>query len=607
MATLPGYRYKPINDYGLIGNRRSAALVGLDGSIDWCCLPRFDSPSIFAAILDMHNGGHFTITPETTYSSSQYYLGNTNVLETRFETDGGTCTLTDCMPVYRREDGTSAEVDQIIRQLKCHSGSVSLRVEYNPRPDYASIPVRLKAQGRKVVCTSDDLTLTLDSPVTLQVLGDRAEGVLTLSGGEEMVFVLHYQDTPISQDLLGLEPQHWIERTLEYWNSRVEDLDYEGPWQREVTRSYQALHLLTYRATGGIVAAPTASLPEEIGGVRNWDYRYTWLRDAALTIEALLSLGHRDEALYFFEWLNKVCTTYGSDIRIMYRVDAEEDLEEKEMPHLEGYLGSRPVRIGNGAYDQVQHDIYGHVLNSAYLLANRGDPITDAQWELLRTLANLAVARWREPDSGIWEVRGGVYHFVYSKAMCWVALDRAVMLANRTDRNGSESEVWERTAQAIKDEVLQRAWNEGKQAFAQHYDTDAMDASNLLLPLIGFLPVDDPRIASTVRRIREELADGPYVHRYLTEETDDGLTGGEGAFILCSFWLVQVLARMGEVGEARRIFEKVLAHANHLGLFAEMIDPRTGAALGNFPQAFTHVGLILAAREIGIAEGTVAS
>ena len=594
--------YKSIGDYGLIGNRRSAALVGLDGSIDWCCWPRFDSPSVFAAILDAKKGGRFSITPEGTYASKQRYVGDSNLLETRFTTRDGVCTLTDCMPLYQEQDGTLVTLHQIIRILRCQRGSVDFQIAYMPRPDYARSPVDLSTQGSAVTLAGPDSWLTLHSLVPLNVLGDRAQGAVTLREGDEIVFVLSYEDDRVSREFIGLTPHQWVERTIDYWQSRAEDVHYQGPWRKPVVRSYLALHLLTYRATGGIVAAPTTSLPEEIGGVRNWDYRYTWLRDAAMTIEALLSLGHQDEVLYFFQWLGRVCTTYGNDLKVMYRVAGEADLQEEELTHLEGYKGSRPVRIGNGAHDQAQHDIYGEVLASAHILASAGQAITDAQWELLHTLANLAVARWREPDSGIWEVRGGPFHFVYSKVMCWVALDRAASMAEMTGRAGPESEQWKSAATTIKEEVLKRGWNERKQAFVQHYDTDAMDASLLLLPLMGFLPFDDPRIVSTVQRIRRELGDGPYLHRYLTEETDDGLSGGEGAFILCSFWLIRVLARMGDIEEVRRLFGEILDHANHLGLFAEMIDTRTGAALGNFPQAFTHVGLILAAQECGTGQ-----
>ena len=589
-------RYKPIGDYGLIGNRRTAALVGIDGSIDWFCPPRFDSPSVFAAILDADKGGRFAITIEDRSTRTQRYLGDTNVLETRFETEEGVATVTDCMPLYQRPDGSVEELHQIIRRVRCEKGSANLQITYAPRPDYARAETQLSHEGRTVVCSHGDVRLTLDSPVPLAITDAQAEGPLSLREGDEALFVLSYADATTAGERDRLSPQDRLERTVDYWRVKGEEVDCDGPWRSQVVRSYLALHLLTHRSTGGIVAAPTTSLPEEIGGVRNWDYRYTWLRDAAFTVEALLSLGHQDEALLFFQWLGKVCAMHGNDIRIMYRVDGADDIQEEELAHLEGYRDSRPVRIGNGAHRQSQHDIYGEVLASAQLLFRSGTPIADDQWELLRTMASLAQSTWREPDNGIWEVRGGPYHFVYSKVMCWVAMDRAVALAEATGRADPDSEGWKRTAHAIKEDVLQRGWNERKQAFVQHYDTDALDASNLLIPLMGFLPIDDPRVVSTVQRIRQELGPEPLLRRYRTDETDDGLTGDEGAFTLCGFWLVQVLSRMGEMEEARRLFRELIGYANHLGLFSEMIDTETGAALGNFPQAFTHIGLILAAR-----------
>ena len=587
---------KPIGDYGLIGNRRSAALVGLDGSIDWCCLPRFDSPSVFAALLDTEKGGSFSISPVGPYTSTQRYLGDSNVLETRFSNTEATCVLVDCMPLYEADGGGPTHFEGIVRVVRCMRGAWKMRVTCTPRPDYARANVVLAAGGRNMRWKSPAGDFGLQAPSSY-VRTDEHGGYLTLKAGEGAAFVFAAADSLPQGEADTSAVQDQIERTVSYWAGKAASVHYSGPWRDEVVRSYLALHLLTYQPTGAIVAAPTTSLPEEVGGVRNWDYRYTWLRDAAFTVEALMALGHNDDARSFLGWLSGVCSVYGEDIDIMYRVDGTSDLGEEQLDHLSGYRGSRPVRIGNGAAGQVQHDIYGEVVSSAHIIASSGEPITDAQWGVLRTLANLAAARWREPDSGIWEVRGGPYHFVYSKVMCWVALDRATDLARRMGHDGPEAPGWSVTAETIKEEVLVRGWSERKQAFVQHYDSDAMDASNLVLPLVGFLPWDDARVVSTVACIRRELADGPLLRRYLTEETDDGLTGGEGAFALCSFWLVQSLARMVEVEEATRLFEQLLGFGNHLGLFSEMVDPGTGAALGNFPQAFTHIGLILAATE----------
>ena len=596
--------YKSISSYGIIGDSHSAALVGMDGSVDWCCLPRFDSPSIFAAMLDSQKGGKFAITPVDRYASTQRYSDNSNVLETSFQTQAGACTLVDCMPLYRTGDGMVTAPHQIIRIARCTEGNVTLQLTYAPRPDYARTSARLAFEGADLVCSSQAGKVSLQSPVALELQNDIAAGVFSLGVGQEAVFVLSHEGPPGKADD-GLDPYQRLEETLRYWRREASGANYTGPWQRAVMRSYLVLHLLTYLPTGGIVAAPTTSLPEQLGGARNWDYRYVWLRDAAFTVEALMSLGHAEEAKDFFSWLCQVCADCAQRdaLQIMFGVGGEIELHEEELEHLEGYRGSKPVRIGNKASVQQQHDIYGEVLASAQLLFGNGSVPSDADWELLRMLANLAAAHWQEPDMGIWEMRGKPRHFVYSKVMCWVALDCAIALAEQTGRAGPESASWKRTAEAIKAEVLQRGWNPQKEAFVQHYDTEAMDASNLLLPLVGFISVDDPRMASTVECIRRELGHGPFLQRYRTEETDDGLAGSEGAFTLCSFWLVRVLARMGRLDEARAMFEELLTYASPLGLYSEMVEPHNGEALGNFPQDFTHIGLILAARECDIEAG----
>ncbi len=391
--------YKPISDYGLIGNRRSAALVGIDGSIDWCCFPRFDSPSVFAAILDAKKGGQFSITPREEYTSTQRYVGDTNVLETEFVMADGVATVTDCMPLYEKQDGTLVELHQIIRYIQCQKGTVAFQIIYTPRPDYARVSANLSNQGDAVIWSDQERSMILRSPVPLEVVGDEAQGVFTLREGEGVVFVLSYRDATTPEEKDGLTPQERLERTHDYWGRKAEEVDCEGPLRTHVVRSYLVLHLLTYRSTGGIVAAPTTSLPEKIGGVRNWDYRYTWLRDAAFTIQALLTLGHRDEALSFFRWLDEVCTEcIGQDhIQIVSRVDGSTDMAEETLSHLEGYCRSEPVRIGNDASDQVQHDVYGEVLASAHLLATSGESINDTQWELLRELANQAEPAGRSP------------------------------------------------------------------------------------------------------------------------------------------------------------------------------------------------------------------
>ncbi|MBI4219423.1 MAG: glycoside hydrolase family 15 protein [Chloroflexi bacterium] len=591
--------YKPIRDYAAIGDCHSAALVGLDGSVDWCCFPRFDSPSVFAAILDDRKGGRFKISPRGQFRSRQRYVGRTNVLETSFETSTGSCSLVDCMPIYHGDDGTVSAPHQIIRKVRCEAGTVTLQISYAPRPDYARANVALVALPRQIACRHGAQLLSLELPVDLHIDGGVAAGELRLSEGESVTLVLSYADPTTPARLDDLNPDQRLRRTIDFWEGKSKELTYQGRWHDQVLRSYLVLHLLTYLPTGGFVAAPTTSLPEALGGVRNWDYRYTWLRDASFTIDALMSLGHLDEARGFYRWLARVCTDQAAsgELQIMCGVGGERDLTERELSHLEGYRGSRPVRIGNQAHVQFQQDIYGEVLDSACNLGVAGEPLSDAGWELICGIANQAKERWADPGSGIWEVRAGPYHFVYSKVMCWVALDRAVRLAERFGRTGPEVDDWVRTADMIRSDVLARGVDPRKKAFVQHYASDTMDASNLRIPLVGFLPADDPRVIASVDQIRSELGVGPLLRRYLPLEEYDGLPGTEGAFVFCSFWMVQALARTGRAAEARALFERLVGYANHVGLYSEMIDPRTGQFLGNFPQAFTHIGLILAARE----------
>ena len=606
--------YKNIGDYGLIGDRHSAALVGIDGSIDWCSFPRFDSASVFAAILDSDKGGRFAITPSEVYTGGQRYLPDSNVLETRFVTRTGACALTDFMPFFRRPDRSWVAHGCIIRVLRCTSGSISMRVAYEPRPDYGRSPETLWERDGTFVIKDDDYELILETTMPLKIneSGDGAYAEVLMTEGMEAVFVVRHvlegHEEAIPSALASSIPHELLELTDSYWRNLSMTVNYQGPYRDIVVRSYLVLHLLVYVPTGAIVAAPTTSLPEWIGGSRNWDYRFTWLRDAAFTVDALMHLGHTEEAVEFFEWLAQACglsddslewEIHGAEehIHILYRIDGETDSTEEEIPNLEGYRGSGPVRIGNGAYDQIQQDVYGELLASAHLLATRGEEVTAAHWDVVKTLANLAAGEWRDPDSGIWEVRGGPFHFVTSNALCWVALDRAIKLGEMYVPDDPDIPLWQAEAAAIKEEVLAKGWSEDKNAFVQHYESGAMDAALLLLPLLGFIDFDDPRFVSTLERIEMELRDGPFMKRYRTEETDDGVFGPEGAFTLCSFWLVQVLSRVGRRGEAQRILNELLTYANHLGLFAEMIDPRSGLALGNFPQAFTHIGLILAALE----------
>ena len=595
--------YTPINDYALIGDRHTAALVSRAGSIDWCPLPRFDSPSVFGAILDAEKGGRFAVTPAGRFASTQRYLPDTNVIETTFETESGRATLTDFMPLFADLRGGLVAPHSIVRIVRGVVGIVTFALTFEPKPEYGLVEPEIVATsnaGEYRVAWGEGESLVLRVPPGLEIEPKSERTEFTAATGQELSFVAAY-GTEGSTLEAGLAPSELLDCTASYWEQKVAGVEYQGAYRSEVTRSYLTLHLMTYAPSGGIVAAPTTSLPEWVGGVRNWDYRFTWLRDAAFTIEALLKLGHEDEALTFFDWLGRVCGLEEHHVHVLYRVDAEPDVDERTLPHLSGYGGSSPVRVGNEAFHQEQHDVFGEVLASAHLLAEQGQVFDDAKWGLLGKIASMAAEKWREPDNGIWEVRGGPFHFVYSKIMCWVALDRAARLAKLVGRDGSESAAWEREAEVIRDDVLRHGWSESKQAFVQHYHSEAMDASNLLIPLVGFLPFDDPRVISTIARIRTELGNGPFLKRYNPEETDDGVYGEEGHFLLCSFWLVQALARMGRLEEARFLFRQLSGYANHVGLFGEMVDPRDGSTLGNFPQAFTHIGFILAARDMSFA------
>jgi len=574
----------------------SAALVARSGSIDWCCLPRFDSPSIFASILDDEKGGRFEITPHSAFQSSQSYLNDTNVLQTMFRTETGAVTLTDFMPCYRRTDGRLVQYDEIHRIAECTEGVVDLTVLFQPRPGYGLVRPVLEAKKEGLVLVSDDTSISLASTGPLEIYKDYATAEVKLRRGEKAIFVLvHGSGKPLSGIINN--SLNKLDRTREYWQQQAEGCRFSGPWRDYIVRSYLTLHLLVYSPTGAIVAAPTTSLPEEIGGERNWDYRFTWLRDASLTLNAFSSLGHKEEAIGFMKWLLNVCNACGPKAQILYDIDFKDPLDERILSHLKGYRESRPVRIGNAAYKQRQLDIFGEVLEAAYNYASIGGYISNNDWKLLESFVKTACELWSEPDSGIWEVRGGPFHFVHSKVMCWVALDRGLKLAESLGKSGKLNE-WRRVAAEIREDILIRGWNAGKQAFTQHYDTNALDASTLLIPLFDFLPVSDERVKSTIKQVVEELSWNGLLRRYRTEETDDGMGSSEGAFLWCTFWLVRDLLRLGRIEEATGLYRKLLGYSNHLGLLPEMVEPVSGEMLGNFPQALTHLAVIITGLEL---------
>ena len=586
--------YKPISDYGIIGDMHSAAVVGLDGSIDWLCFPRFDSPSVFAAILDDAKGGRFRLCPAGRYEIEQRYLTDTNILSTTFTTESGQVEVQDLMPIKQDARESDYEVLRIVRGVR---GSVEMTCLFQPRLDYARGRTELRAAPGGVVAEKDGARLSLASPVDLTIEDGDAQGVFTVREGEELVFQLQWDaDRPPST-------AGWRERlefTISEWRAVVDDHTYEGRWQAEVRRSILALHLLIYLPTGAIVAAATTSLPEWIGGDRNWDYRFCWIRDAAFTLDVLHRLGHIGETVRFMEWLTEFCQSCGVHLQPLYGVHYEEDLTETTLDHLEGYRGSKPVRIGNGAATQLQMDIFGEVMVALATFHRAGGKITGPMWTTIESFVNAVINNWRRPGRGLWEMRGKPRHFVNSKVMCWLAMDRAIALAEALQKP-VDLESWRALREEIHADVLANGWNERLQSFVQYYGADYTDAALLMMPMVGFLPPDDPRMRTTVRRIREELEVNGLLRRYPPELTDDGFGSEEGIFIMCTFWLVGYLTFIGELDEARELFERVLTAGNHLGLFSEMVDPVTGEALGNFPQALTHVSLIHSARNLDLA------
>ncbi|MDT8286653.1 MAG: glycoside hydrolase family 15 protein [Elusimicrobiales bacterium] len=587
--------YRPIGDYGLIGDMRSLALVSRDGSVDYCSMPRPDSPTVFAALLDDAKGGYFSVRPAGEFSSSRRYLPGTAILVCEFSMPGGArASLTDFMPVG---PAAEAEASSIHRCLRAEAGTARFLVRLDARPGYAEAEPSVEKDGELFFISLGDqaFTFSADAP-GLRVLRTDRGGIeldLRLADGGEAHFDFFWGRRPSVPGKAGCP----FAATRAFWEdwSRDAGQDPAAPDARHtaaLSRSLLTLKLLTYHPTGAITAAATTSLPEVPGGVRNWDYRFTWLRDASFTLRALFSMGHMDEARAFARWLRATYRRHGSrDLRIMYAVDGGADLEEQELAHLAGYRNSRPVRTGNGAFRQRQWDIYGEVMDAALRLSDYAGQIDEELWGFFREVCELAAAAWKEPDEGIWEVRNGPFHFVYSKIMCWVALDRGTAIARRY---GFEAPVgrWERIKGEIKAEVLERGYDAERGTLVQRYGSKELDASLLLAGLVGFLNPEDPRFQGTIDACRRELDRNGFLLRYASP---DGLPGEEGAFLLCNFWLAEALALAGRAGEARSVLERTLGAANDLGLLAEEYDFRSGEQLGNFPQAFSHIGHINAA------------
>jgi GH15 family glucan-1,4-alpha-glucosidase len=633
--------YQPINSYGVIGDCHSVVLIAPDGSVDWGCLPDFDSPAIFCRLLDAERGGYFQIAPsDNTIPGFQRYLRRSNVLQTYFANITGEIVSTDFMPIktlrawpYKGMDNNTWRVDEngschcLVRIVECTHGEMPVTMRLKVSPNYAAAPSQVSLiagnlgalisggqQHVGLAITGADRLPSFSIDVTQEDedLHPTIVAQFTLHEGEHLCFAIGMGRTAQAARRLVESELHQrdfaaeLAHTLDCWREWVAGCTYQGgPYAEWVERSALTLKLMTYAPTGAIVAAPTTSLPEDLGGVRNWDYRFTWLRDATFTLYALNVLGFTDEARAFTYWLQNLSLADGEDLQIVYGIRGERDLTECELPHLSGYCGSAPVRIGNEAAGQKQLDVFGEILDCIYLYRRQGcferygETLEGPLWTMMQLLVDHVCAHWHEPDSGIWEIRGESRHFVYSKVMCWVALDRGIRIAERLNLE-ADLPRWRIVRDQIRADILVHGYNTTIGAFTQSYDDTTLDAANLLLPLVGFIAPDDPRMRSTVDQIAKKLTDERgFVYRY---HSDDGLEGSEGTFTICTFWLVDNLAMQGRVDEARSLFERLLKQAGRLKLFSEECDPKAGIALGNYPQAFTHIALINSACNLRKAE-----
>jgi GH15 family glucan-1,4-alpha-glucosidase len=616
---LGGSPFPPIAEYAFLSDCEVSALVAPGGSVEWLCLPRFDGPSVFGAMLD-RDAGMFKLAPvDATVPAGRRYLPGTMVLETTWGTATGWIVVRDVLLIgpwhhddersttHRRSPTDSEAAHVLLRTLRCVNGSVEMRMECEPKPDYARKAAWWEYDGagyRSAVgrIEGEAAPLRLTTDLRLGFEGGRAVARTRLHDGETAFVALGWSEHagPSTYD----EAYERLVYTADFWHEWLSHGDFpDHPWRGDLQRSALALKGLTYGPTGALVAAPTTSLPESPGGLRNWDYRYSWVRDTTFALWGLYTLGFDEEANDFFYFIRDVLNQ-DSRLQVMYGIGGERELPERRLDHLSGYEGARPVRVGNAAYRQEQHDVWGALLDSIYLHTRSRDGLAESTWSILRRQVDDAVAAWRRPDRGIWEVRGEPRHFTSSKVMCWVACDRGSRLA-RLREDHERAERWQQEADVIHADVCEHGVDE-RGVFTQHYDTDALDASCLLIPLVRFLPPEDARVIATVNAICEELTVDGLVQRYKVQETDDGLVGEEGAFAICSFWLVSALAEIGEHDHARALCEKMLGFASPLGLYAEEIDQGSGRHLGNFPQAFTHLALINAAMHVIRADRALA-
>ncbi len=604
--------YKPIGDYGAIGNLRTAALIGKDGSIDWCCFPVIDNPSIFGAILDIKKGGRFQVSVPDAGIGFQYYVKDTNILKTRFKIGRGELNITDFMPLWGdiSRCGGSYAPPEIHRILECSGDTMDVEVEWSPRFDYARAPTTIKKVKDGWMATDGNDKISLCNVNNAHVIngdyGPALHAYFQIEKGNKKAIVTRWNSEDVSGEFT--ESNKLMERTASTWKKWVHKEpsinahEWAVEWFPFLIRSKLALKMMIHDDTGAMMAAPTTSLPEAIGEFLNCDYRYTWVRDASLVGQALISTGHVNEAIDFFNWIEKVSEEHfekGEGIRIMYGLHGEINLEEETLEHLEGYKRSKPVHIGNGASDQLQNEIYGELLNTAYELVRRNVKLKPEMMNFLSRVADRACEVWKEKDSGIWEERKNLRHYTYSKVMMWVALDRAIHLASNYNFPG-DTDKWKKSRTEIREAVLKYGYDNGLGSFVRAFGQKELDAANLRIPLLEFLPFDDERVQGTINNTLKYLTENQLVYRYLKKERPHSR---EGTFTLCTFWLVDALALSGRINEARDIFENIINHTNHVGLLSEMIDSETGELLGNFPQAFSHIGMINSMVYLAYAEG----
>jgi GH15 family glucan-1,4-alpha-glucosidase len=609
--------FPPIADYGFLSDCHTGALVASDGSIDWMCLPHFDSPSVFAALLD-RGAGSWRVGPYGVYvPTGRRYIPGTNLIETTWMTPQGWLRVVDGLTIGEWHDNsegsshtrppTDFDADHLlVRMIECIQGQVQVEMVCEPMLEYGTTPAKWSVvdtehEGGYALDASDGKTeFRLYSDMRMGIEGNRVHSRHTMAEGERRFCAISWTEElggPRTAD----QAEAYLERTSHFWRNWLADGTYpDHPWRFHLERSALVLKGLTFMPTGALVAAPTTSLPETPGGERNWDYRYCWMRDASFTLWGLHALGLDWEADDFIQFVADLERNEDGSLQIMYGIKGQRDLEESTLDHLKGYESARPVRVGNGAYNQRQNDVFGAVLDSVYLHAKQRDHIPERLWPVLADQVECAAKAWKEPDQGIWEARGKPQHYVSSKLMCWVAMDRGARLA---ERRGDEdkAEEWQAVAEEIREDILTKGVDE-RGVFRQHYDTDALDASNLLIPLVRFLPPDDERVCATVKAIREELTEHGLVLRYRTDETDDGLSGEEGTFLICSFWLVSALSEIGERREAEHLCERLLSYSSPLDLYAEELEASSGRHLGNYPQAFTHLALINAVTHVIAAQ-----